>query len=136
MDKNIFREIYDKEEVLSSQIVSTLERYKIEGMAIITMWCGCVGSVRMNPFIIDAKDIKNIKDFKEKIAYQINDNGFGAKEIKGAIVHVYAQYKANINNENIFTDVYVRDFIIKHPDYDGEIEEKEIEFAKNSELED
>lgn len=60
-----------------------LLHYEVCGMALIRDWYNHVGAVKMKPYTV-----KSWSDAGEGI----NDNDFGAKEILGAKLHVYAVY--------------------------------------------
>ena len=60
-----------------------LLHYEVRGMALIRDWYDHEGSVEMKPYTV-----KSWSDAGEGI----NDGGFGAQEILGAKLHVYAVY--------------------------------------------
>lgn len=92
--------------------VASFLHFEVKGMALIRDWYGNVGSVEMKPYTV-----KNWSDAGEGI----NDGGFGAQEILGAKLHVYAVYGPKetfmfpgFSPLKIETDVY---FISLDPDY-------------------
>ena len=65
------------------ELTVELLHYEVSGIALIRDWSGNVGTIEMKPY-----SVKSWSDAGEGI----NDNGFGAQEILGAKLHVYAAY--------------------------------------------
>jgi len=60
--------------------------FHIKGLADVTDWYGHNGCIPMTSFDVD--HLKEIKD-------NINDGGFGAMEVNGAICAVFKKYENN-----------------------------------------
>lgn len=110
---------------IEAEIKLSLENYEIHGEAIITSWDDTVGSIKMNKFEIPAEGISSDEEFKNIIISLLNDGKFGAKDIKGAYVEVYAKYSG------ITTAKFpVTEFFVEKPGF--KLSEKERELAYNT----
>ena len=87
---------YEKRElkdfVCSDKIELNLLKYSISGVVLINTWTDAKGSYEMKSFDIEADSVSSNEEFAEKIRQNLNDGGFGAKEILGAYVIITACY--------------------------------------------
>lgn len=87
---------YEKRELknftCADKIELNLLKYSISGVVLINTWSDAKGSYEMSHFDIDADSISSKEEFFEKIRQNLNDGGFGAKEILGAYVIITACY--------------------------------------------
>ena len=68
--------------------------YVIKGIADVTPWGGGNACIEMRPF-----HVKSLKEIKENL----NDNGFGVKNINGAIVDIYHNYEGTLKYSKSLT---------------------------------
>lgn len=65
--------------------------YKITGIADLTLWGGDNACIKMKPFYL--KDYPDEKTLMKNL----NDNGFGAESINGAICDIYEYYEHRVS---------------------------------------
>lgn len=101
------------------------KKIKCSGTAFITDWYDNDGWIEMKPFIVECGGSMTNEEIEETILNLINDNGFGAKNIRGGIVDIEAEYESpNSGSLNKFKN-YIKTIILTKPGY--EIEKDEIE---------
>jgi hypothetical protein len=110
---------------IEEEISLRLESYVIKGNAVIVTWDDSTGTIKMNDFEIPASGISSKEEFKDIIISLLNDGGFGAKYIKGALVKVFAKYTGITTAK-----VYATEFFVEKPGF--KLSEKERDLAYNA----
>jgi hypothetical protein len=93
-------EAYSKQELKTFKCEDKIEmellKYRIKGIALVNTWSDTVGCIPFTPFEIGADDITSKEEFFEHIKENINDGGFGSKDIYGAYIVINAVYINNV----------------------------------------
>lgn len=93
-------EAYSKQELkqfkCEDKIEMELLKYEISGIAYINTWGDSKGTIAFTPFEIEADSISSEEEFIEAIKENINDGGFGSKDIYGAYIVIQAIYTNDI----------------------------------------
>ena len=91
-------------------ITLNFTNYTIKGTALIIDWYNQTGAITMNTITVDNIENLSIED--------LNDGGFGCKEIKGACLNIYKNYQGYlVHHDNIII---------------GDLSDEEIDFLHDS----
>lgn len=78
--------------VCEDKIEMNLLKYIVSGVVLINSWSDHKGSYEMNSFEIEASSVNSKEEFIEIVKKNLNDGGFGAKDLLGAYVTIQAVY--------------------------------------------
>ena len=100
--------------------------YTISGACVLTDWYDGNGSIKMKDFIIKKDEVASEEELINKIKGNLNDNGFGSKNIIGAYVNIFASYSCDCNLFGTY-DMYVKDIYVEK--IDGKFDEDLKDYA-------
>lgn len=103
-----------KKQFAPEQITLVLTAYKITGCSIIQCWDDSIGSIKMKEFNLNPHLINSTVELNEQIKNNLNDNGFGCKNVLSAYVQVWGVYNNSETNfipgEYLIDEFYVSKF--------------------------